>query len=221
VVPASPPVFGLAGFSWGKYERQNYGRFGNSQRRGLGCGCGFPDLDGDGWCDRLGYVALEWCQRVMRKRGAKFNRKVNPFAMYGAMRSVSQLDGIQQVDLGTDYWAAFASMKTLHAVEDHFHKLAGAANVALVLAEQGVMPEALEDFKAAQDALIAVWRRAEKTGRFGFTAAEMDAIKEALQLHDLQLQAATQEQALKAVTEVIRRKENGDLITWEETANAN
>jgi hypothetical protein len=187
----------------------------------LGCSSGFPDLDSDGRRDQLGDVALEWCQRVMRKRGAKFNQKVNPLAMYGAMRAVTQLDDTQQVDLGTDYWAAFASMKTMHAVEDHFHKLAGAANVAMVLAEQGVMPMALEDFKSAQDALIGVWRRAEKTGRFGFTAAEMDSVREALQLHDLQLQVATQEQALKAVTEVIRRKENGDLITWEETANAN
>ena len=152
----------------------------------------------------------------MRKRGAKFKRNVNPLAMYGAIRAVTQLEDAQQVDLGTDYWSAFASMKTLHAAEDHFHKLAGAANVAMVLAEQGVMPTALEDFKAAQDALIGVWRRAEKTGRLGFVASEMATIKESLLLHDLQLKAATQEQALNAVKEVIRRKENGDLITWEE-----
>lgn len=155
----------------------------------------------------------------MKKRGAQFNRRVNPHAMFGAMRSVTQLDHSQTVDLGTAYWAAFMSLKTVHACEDHFHSLAAAVNVAMVLSESGVMPQALADFKAAQEAMVSVWRRAEKSGKFGFTAPEMATVKESLLLHDMQLAAATQEQAARAVQEVIRRKENGDLISWEEASS--
>jgi hypothetical protein len=156
----------------------------------------------------------------MRKRGAKFSKRINPHAMFGAMRAVTQLDKEQTVDLGTAYWAAFAALKTQYAQEEHFHSLAAATNVAMVLSEHGVMTQALADFKAAQEAMVAVWRRAEKTGRFGFTAHEMATVKESLLLHDMQLEAATQDQAAKAVQEVIRRKENGDLISWEETKSA-
>lgn len=156
----------------------------------------------------------------MRKRGAQFKRRVNPHAMYQALRSVEAIEEQQTVDLGIAYWQAFAAMRGTWAAAEHWHTLAAELNIAMLLSEAGVMPQALGDFKEAQLAIVTVGKRAERSGKLGFNSVEFSLIKEALQLHDLQLKAATKQQALDAVREAERRQEAGHVFSVKEPSIA-
>jgi hypothetical protein len=152
----------------------------------------------------------------MKKQGAKFKKHINPHAMFGAFRAVSTLDKAQKVGIGTAYWSAFASMKSIHADEEHFHTLAASMNIGMVLAENGICGISLDDFIAGQKAMVDVWQRRARTGKLGLNATEMATIKESLLVHDLQMEAATEAHIINAMNEVIRRKDAGDVIEVEQ-----
>ena len=77
------------------------------------------------------------------------------------------------------------------------------------LAEIGVGSDWLEEFKAAQMAVIALILRGEKTGRYGFTGPELTAVNLAMAVHDEQIDGCTIDVFERAIKRAVENKDAG------------
>lgn len=86
-------------------------------------------------------------------------------------------------------------------------RIAGVLNIASVMSEQGIGREFTKALIAAQDAMLAVGKRAVRSqGRFVFTGPELHAVNEALEIHDAQLENSRAIDVDRAADEVMRRE---------------
>jgi hypothetical protein len=126
-------------------------------------------------------------------------------------RDANPLTDDQQRDLGLAYRLSFQAMLT-RPEECHWHTLAATANIALLLCEQNFGAEYIDDIKAAQDALMRTMHRQKKTGSWAMDAEGIAAIRKALDLHDAQVEIAERGEIRKAMQEIYRRINAGDVL---------
>lgn len=72
-----------------------------------------------------------------------------------------------------------------------------------------------QEIRAAQDAIYSLGKRFLNTGRIGFTGPEMMAVREAMDIHDVQLDEISvkeMERAIDLVTTVIRSKQARAIV---------
>lgn len=148
----------------------------------------------------------------MRKRGARFQRRLHPAACLQAIAMQHQLADDQLNDLGMAVHTCIERLRTGHGIELDWHTLAAAVNVSLVLCERGVGPEYLDDIKTAQDALIEILQRHRRTGRWAFHGSGYTALTHAIHIHEAQLANVTRDGARAAMLEVRRRVDRGDVL---------
>jgi hypothetical protein len=113
-----------------------------------------------------------------------------------------------------------AQIRTRNAIEritsgsgdkDDWSRLVCAVGTATVMCEQGVGLEYKGDVIAARDALKSVGERAVRNNwRFGFTGDELKAVREAIDIHDAQLENVRAIDVERAVVEFERRMFNRD-----------
>lgn len=89
--------------------------------------------------------------------------------------------------------------------DDDWDQLTNVLNVSAVLAEGGVGGMYLEDLRQAQTAHAMCGKRKLAKGRFGYSGAELQQMKYAVDIHEAQLQAATVAHLEQALDEVERR----------------
>lgn len=126
-----------------------------------------------------------------------------------------ELNETQQRDLGLCYHIAFENMLKRGSEED-WYVLAGSLNVALVLAEQGYGVEFIPDVKAAMEGLMDCKYRADRTGRWAFDGAAIQAMRRALELHDQQCALAKRSEIKKALQMITERANAGHMYSNEE-----
>lgn len=148
----------------------------------------------------------------MRKRGRSFARRVDPHAALHAIAMQHGLDVTQQNDLGVALRVSLEALRTGRGTEQEFHTLAAAVNVSLVLCERNAGAEYMGHVKDAQDALLRLWDRGKKTGRWVLDGPGYAAISGAVELHEAQLAAVPRSAAAEAMREVKRRIERGDVF---------
>lgn len=153
----------------------------------------------------------------MRKRGAHFRGKHNPAARSPsawshAIGMQQQLTDDMRTDLGLAVHTSIERIRLGAGIEGDWHTLAAAANVSLVLCERGVGAEYLDDIRRAQDALVEVHRRHQRTGRWLFSGPAYTALARAVAIHEAQLAAITRDSARAAMLEVRRRVERGEVL---------
>lgn len=139
-------------------------------------------------------------------------RKVrDPFA---CINSRMGLVKSQAVDIGVAYHSALAALSTPHANEQAWSTLACALNVGLLLAERGIVPEALPMIKLAQEGLMAIKHRADNTCEWGLNIAHhrKQAIYAAINFHDEQCATATKVQLSQALRDVHSRVISEDVF---------
>ncbi len=87
-------------------------------------------------------------------------------------------------------------------------------NVALILSEQGIGPEIEPLIKLAQEALMLIKARAERTGDWqaNLSYHHKTALTSAINTHEEQCRMATQKQIGKALNEVHRRVTMGEVL---------
>lgn len=140
-------------------------------------------------------------------------RHADPTVALRTLGMARRLSRPEQADLSVVYWAALDEMTQGRGDETHFDSLAGAVNLALVLAERaGNNAEALARIQEAQNALMRAQSRKETLGRFGFDGPGYTAMQTALDLHDQQLALCTGKQMIDAMNEAIRRMRAGDVL---------
>jgi len=148
----------------------------------------------------------------MRKRGARFQRRIDPGAGLQAIAMQHALDASQKTDLGCALRLALEALRTGKATEQEFHTLAAAVNVSLVLCERDIGPEYLADIKRAQQSLLRLWERGKTTGRWIFDGPGLASAMHAIDLHEAQLAAVSRSEASAAMREIVRRVHTGQVF---------
>lgn len=148
----------------------------------------------------------------MRKRGAHFQRRIDPHAGLHAIAMNRPLDDSQKTDESIALRVSLEALRTGMADESAFHTITAAINVSLVLCERGVGADYLPSIKQAQDALLRVWTRSEKSGRWLFDGPGWQRVLHAVDLHEAQLASISRREASEAMREVIRRIHQGHVF---------
>lgn len=130
-------------------------------------------------------------------------------------RDANPLTDDQQRDLGLAYHIAFENMLKRGSEED-WYCIASSMNVALVLAEQGYGEEFIPDIKLAMESLMDVKYRADRTGRWAFDGAGIQAMRRAITLHDQQCALATRAEIKTALQIIIKRANEGHMYAAEQ-----
>ena len=152
----------------------------------------------------------------MKKQGyhqRRATRTANPMGGLALLnrRTRAPLDETQLRDLGLAYLGALRGMTTGHGTEALWNTLACSINVAMVLAELGVMPQGLQVINLGQDALIRVRAHAQKTGEWTL-GIHAFAIECAFKFHSQQLKEAFKSQIICALEEVHSRIDAGQHL---------
>lgn len=118
----------------------------------------------------------------------------------------------QRRDLGIAYHASLQALISGHGTEQAWATLACAYNVALLLAEQGICPDALPAIKLSQDALLRSRERGRRTGKWGFDGDGLRLVMAVSIIHDDQISIATRRQIVAAIKAVRQRVEEGEVV---------
>lgn len=156
----------------------------------------------------------------MRKRGKRRHTNADQFAAFrllgqaGAAICEQPMDAEQVSSLAVGYHGAVDSIRRGVGTDKDAHTLAGAVNIALVLAEQGIGPECIPIIQRAQNAVMVLIRRGEATGRYVFDGPGLTVLAEFVDIHDQQLgaEACTKALMMAVIREVQRRHARGDVI---------
>ena len=137
-------------------------------------------------------------------------RKVrDPMAYIHAHTTLAQ---DQQRDIGIAYHSSLHAMLRGHGTEQTWSTVSCALNIALMLAEQGILPEALDTIKQAQNALVRSRARASKFGTWAFDGEGIRDVLAAANYYDEQLEISKRSQVIQAIKEVHRRIDIGETV---------
>jgi hypothetical protein len=148
----------------------------------------------------------------MRKRSKYRPYRVDPTAGMQAIAMQKNMAGDQLLDLGLAIHNSIERMRLGMGVELDFHTIAALVNVSLVLCERGVGTEGMGCVQAAQDALVEILERQRRTGKWGFSGPEMQAINDCAHLHEQQIAIVSRRECRDAMLEVRRRAARGDVL---------
>ncbi len=118
----------------------------------------------------------------------------------------------QQRDLGIAYRISLQAILNGHGTEQAWATLCCTLNVALILCEIGIHAHALQSIKLAQETMVRVRERAQRTGKWAFDGDGIRAIHVAVNLHDEQITRASRGQITAAIVEVQKRVEVGETV---------
>lgn len=141
------------------------------------------------------------------------HRPINPMGGLTLLnrRTHAPLDETQLRDLGLAYLGALRGMTTGHGTEQLWSTLACSINVAMVLAEMGVMPQGLQVINLGQAALLRVKAHAQQSGEWTL-GVHAFALECAFKFHNQQLKEAGKGQIITALDEVHRRVNVGQHL---------
>ena len=142
-----------------------------------------------------------------RKEGKRI--ALNPRAWVDNMTSIPA-DDIVKIKLVTRL--ALDNVRKGLCSEYDWNALAAVVNTQLLLAEAVVGRDALEEIKAAQDALMDAQHRFDAIGRYGFNGRGLMAVTSALELHDQQIDLCTKGEYRRALQGVYQRMNAGEVL---------
>jgi hypothetical protein len=143
--------------------------------------------------------------RTRKPRKAYRPSAVDALAHDTAMARASLLRPEQRLELLAPVRRALANMRMGIDPDAAWCGLADAMNVAEQLASIGIASDRVPEFMAAQAALQAVHTRRATLGRLVCTGTELKALDEAVMLHGVQLQVASQGEVAAAIQAVKNR----------------
>ena len=148
--------------------------------------------------------------RTQHRTAARAKRQyfADPMAMFKDFNKVKPFDADEQLRLNLPVRVSYESMRTGKGSDDDFHTVAAVVNVAMVCAEK-IDPLVLETTIRARDALVRAKQRRVRTGVWGFDGPALMDIPPCIDLHEDLVANQTPLQMQKAMTEVIRRMQDG------------
>ena len=147
----------------------------------------------------------------MAKRQAMAERGARTFAI--TIQGHQQIDGEQTTLLGLAYWGALDALRHGNGTDADVDTIASAVNVSLILAERTAGGDAaLPIIKSAQDALMRAKARHERYGSYGLDGLGLQAISDALDIHEQQVALHKSGELESALLEAIKRMRNGYIL---------
>lgn len=149
----------------------------------------------------------------MRKRGAHFTRRIDPMAAFRSAGRQHPLDMSQKIHLGVALRTHLEALRTGKADAYAFHNLANAVNTSMVMAENGGPGSEYDELiGAAQEALIQLKANGNHKGRWLLDGPNLNAVKAWLSVYEAQLEIVSQQEAMNALNEVVRRIRIGQIF---------
>jgi len=149
----------------------------------------------------------------MKKRSRKYNPnkiKVNSHAAFNAIKRQKPLTIEDQRELCKSATAALNAMQFgKDLAPSDFTVLCDVVNISLVFTESGLGKDCLPELYQARDALQNSKERYISTGKLGFSKPDLDSVKVALGIHQLQLEVCTLGLFEKAFDEQNNRIKSG------------
>jgi hypothetical protein len=147
----------------------------------------------------------------MRKRS-----RYRPRPISNPLRVISEhipFDQREITQLAVPPRMAIEAIRYGKGTETDFDTLACIVNVCMVRTEQigGDKTAALDVCYGAMEALMKMKERAQRLGKIGFGAGEMDALVPALDLHEQLIELSTPKQMADALRQVLSRIEAGHV----------
>jgi hypothetical protein len=136
---------------------------------------------------------------------AKHRYQADPGSMYKLMAKLQPFTRDEVSTLVVPARTAFEKLRNGVGTEDDFNTICGAINVTIVLAEK-IDPFAEQIAIAARDASNRTLQRHRRIGKWGFDGVGLEAIYNALDLHDQAIALLTPLQVSNAAIEVMERK---------------
>lgn len=135
-------------------------------------------------------------------------------AVMHAQRAIQPVSADQARDLGIAYHGALNAIAQGTGNAEDANTLALCANMALMLVEIGLGVDQVPAVQAAQDAIVSMMSREQRTGRFVLTGEELRHLQHLLDLHDAQLSdpECTEAVMIAALDECRRRRESGRVL---------
>lgn len=150
----------------------------------------------------------------MRKRGNRIHHvRRDPTALIRAFGNLGPLPEAHGRKLGIACHLALEAIRQGRGRDADMKQLAYALNIASALCELGVGLDQQASVQAAHNALACVGAVDCVSGRWRIDDAAYRAICEALAIHDLQLEAATQGQIGVAEEMIKARLAAGDVVS--------
>lgn len=128
-----------------------------------------------------------------------------------AIEDAKPIAPLRMTELGIAFWAAFHQMLHGAAKEEDWTTVTVSLNMALILAERVFKNDHVPYIVKALDGAMRSKLRAQGLGVWRYDGAAIGAIREALEIHDEQIQLATQAEIRAAFVEVLRRRAAGNV----------
>lgn len=119
-----------------------------------------------------------------------------------AMAHAALLQPQQQADLINPLRAAFEALRRGQGNQNAWCAMADAMNIAEALADLGIANDHAELIQRAQAALAALHQRHQTNRSWTLRAAELDALRDASEIHEIQIEHATQGEVANAIATV-------------------
>lgn len=143
---------------------------------------------------------------------AKRRWAADPGSIYKLMSKIQPFTADELLRLELPIRMSFESLKAGSGTAQDFHDLAAAINTAMVRSE-AVDPLCEVTAIAARDALMRVWHRHERTGRWGFDGPGLSEVEAGISLHEELIRLSTPIQMIEALREVVRRGKNKEVVS--------
>lgn len=114
-------------------------------------------------------------------------------------------------DLGRNYWLSFTNLTQGSASFESWENCVGSLNMGLVLAEKVFDGQGEQEIVAALDGLFKAKLRGDKTGRYRLDGEGIQAVREALELHDQQMKLAHRREIVDSIATVKKRVAEGNV----------
>lgn len=138
-------------------------------------------------------------------------RLVNPLDIL-ASRSTAPIEDNKALDLALAYKGSLDGLTTEWATEEMWHTCTCALNIAQLLCEIGICPEAAQVIMDGQNALVRTREIAKNTGTWRLSKSNLFPVQCAFVKHDEQLAIASRNQVKAALDEVISRVNQGRIV---------
>lgn len=102
--------------------------------------------------------------------------------------------------------------------DDDWGDVTAAINTGLILSERGFGPEHEGLFIQAQEALSICWKRGKRTGIWRFDGKGAEVMRNAIDIHEIQIEHTTVGDIRKAYQEVLSRIDEGNVFEIERVA---
>ena len=161
--------------------------------------------------------------RAQRRQPAKATKakpgrgRADPFAYLRTIEGLQHLPDSAKADLCLPVRMAYEALRTGTATEGDIDTLAVAINASLMRAEK-ISSALVVRVIEAQEAVLRIKARQQRTGRFGLDAQAMAELLPVIDLYEQLIDLSTRAQMADAIREVMARRDRGQFFTTKEQA---